>query len=47
MRNAVKYGLVGFIGYLVGFYEMKYKTMKIMLKAQLEKDTKTKEEEVQ
>lgn len=47
MRNAIKYGLVGFVGYLVGFYEMKYKVMKLMLKNQLEKDAKQEKEEAQ
>lgn len=33
MRTFVKYAAVGFAGYLVGFYEMKYKTMKVLLEA--------------
>ena len=33
MKNFVKFGLVGLAGYLIGFYEMKYKTMKILLDA--------------
>ena len=33
MRAFVKYAAVGFAGYLVGFYEMKYKTMKVLLEA--------------
>ena len=38
MKNFIKYGAVGLIGYLVGFYEMKCKVMKLMLEAQCEKD---------
>lgn len=32
MKNLVKYGLVGIAGYMIGFYEMKYKIMKVLLK---------------
>lgn len=45
MKNFIKYGAVGLIGYLVGFYGMKYKVMKLMLEAQCEKDKKSKKEE--
>lgn len=31
MKNFIKYAAVGIAGYLVGFYEMKYKIMKVML----------------
>lgn len=31
MKNFIKYAAVGIAGYLVGFYEMKYKFMKVML----------------
>lgn len=44
MKNFVKYGLVGFAGYLVGFYEMKYKTLKLMLESELKKKAEEKEE---
>lgn len=44
MKNFVKYGLVGLAGYLVGFYEMKYKVVKLMLENKL-KDEEKKEEE--
>ena len=47
MRNIVKYGLVGFAGYLVGFYEMKYKMMKLMVETMCEKAKETKKEETQ
>ena len=30
MKNFIKFGLVGLAGYFVGFYEMKYKTLKIL-----------------
>ena len=30
MKNFIKFGLVGLAGYFVGFYEMKYKTLKII-----------------
>lgn len=33
MKTFVKYAAVGFAGYLVGFYEMKYKTMKLLIEA--------------
>ena len=36
MKNIIKFGLVGLIGYTIGFYEMKYKVMKIILNAKLE-----------
>lgn len=45
MKNVIKYGLIGFAGYLIGFYEMKYKVMKIMLESQCKKDTEFKKEE--
>ena len=31
MNNFMKMAAVGIVGYLVGFYEMKYKTNKAML----------------
>lgn len=45
MKNIIKYGVVGLVGYIIGFYEMKYKVIKLMLKSQIEKDTKSNEEE--
>ena len=30
MKNFIKFGLVGLAGYFAGFYEMKYKTLKII-----------------
>ena len=37
-------GAVFLAGYFVGFYEMKYKIMKLMLEDKLEKEKKEKEE---
>lgn len=31
MKNFVKLTAVGVVGYLIGFYEMKYKTQKALL----------------
>lgn len=31
MKNLIKLAMVGVAGYFIGFYEMKYKVMKIML----------------
>lgn len=46
MKNFVKYAAVGVAGYLIGFYEMKYKVMKVMTEAALkDKETNLKEEE--
>ena len=36
MKQFVKYAVVGFAGYLVGFYEYKYKIMKVLLDAKFE-----------
>lgn len=47
MKNFVKYGLVGLAGYLVGFYEMKYKTLKLMLESEFKKNSVDKEDEAQ
>ena len=49
MKNFLKYAAVGVAGYLVGFYEMKYKVTKAMLQGFVEKnekDSEKKEEEV-
>lgn len=49
MKDYVKLAVVGVAGYLIGFYEMKYKVMKVMLentiKNDLEETEKDKEEE--
>lgn len=44
MKNIIKYGIVGFAGYLIGFYEMKYKTIEMLLKAKLREEESKKEE---
>lgn len=36
MKNIIKIALVGLAGYFIGFYEMKYKVMKIMLDSNVE-----------
>ena len=45
MRNSVKFAAVGVAGYLVGFYEMKYKVMKSLTTVLAEKVEKEKQEE--
>ena len=48
MKDFVKYAAVGVAGYLVGFYEMKYKTAMALIKVLTEKnqeDSEEKEEE--
>ena len=49
MKDYVKLAVVGVAGYLTGFYEMKYKVMKVMLentiKNDLEESEKDKKEE--
>lgn len=37
MKSIVKYGIIGIAGYLIGFYEMKYKVMKIVYESELKK----------
>ena len=46
MKNFIKFGLVGLAGYFVGFYEMKYKTLKILTNRMVkELEEKNSEEE--
>ena len=46
MKNIIKFGLVGFAGYLVGFYECKYKMLNIMWESKIKgMESKKKEEE--
>ena len=47
MKNFIKFGLVGFAGYLVGFYECKYKMLDMMWKYRIEGEADKKEEEAQ
>lgn len=46
MKDFVKYGLVGLAGYLIGFYEYKYKLTKAIAEASL-KAVKREAEEAQ
>ena len=51
MKTFVKYAAVAVAGYLVGFYEMKYKTsmalMKVLIENNQEDSNEEKEEEAQ
>lgn len=46
MKNFIKYGAVALAGYLVGFYEMKYKATKALLEVSI-KDSDKEEEKVE
>lgn len=48
MKTFIKYAAVAVAGYLVGFYEMKYKVVNAMVQGFIKKeeeDSKNKEEE--
>ena len=45
MKQFVKYAAVGVAGYLVGFYEMKYKVVKAIANEYIEQDLEDSEEE--
>lgn len=45
MKDYVKIGLAAFAGYLIGFYEFKYKVMKVMAESAFKE--KSKEDETQ
>ena len=45
MKQFVKYAVVGFAGYLVGFYEMKYKVVKAIANEYIKQDLEDSEEE--
>lgn len=45
MKDYIKIGLVGFAGYLIGFYECKYKFTEAMLEGILEMEEKSKKED--
>ena len=46
MKNFIKFGLVGLAGYFVGFYEMKYRNMKLLVKNMAKRlEEKNSEEE--
>lgn len=44
MKSFIKYGFVGMIGYLIGFYEYKYKMMKALLEAKTKEDVSEENE---
>ena len=44
MKNFIKFAAVGIAGYLIGFYEMKYKVIKVMLTKELDNREDNKEE---
>ena len=44
MKEVVKYVAVGVAGYLIGFYEMKHKTVRLMLEGVADGTIKIKEE---
>lgn len=43
MNTFIKYALVGLAGYVVGFYECKYKSQKALLKVIIEQNNKKEE----
>ena len=45
MKDFLKFAAVGVAGYLVGFYEMKYKTAMELMKVLTEKDQEDSNEE--
>ena len=45
MKQFVKYAAVGVAGYLVGFYEMKYKVVKAIAKGYIEQNQDDSKEE--
>lgn len=44
MKNYVKYAVIGVAGYLIGFYEMKYKVIKAIANGVIEREEKESEE---
>lgn len=44
MKNYVKYAVIGVAGYLIGFYEMKYKVIKAIANGVIEREEKEYEE---
>lgn len=44
MKQFIKYAAVGVAGYLIGFYELKYKMMKSMLENKISKEKETEGE---
>lgn len=45
MKKIVSYTIVGIAGYLVGFYEMKYKVINAIVKTMVEEKLKNDKEE--
>lgn len=45
MKNLIKLAAVGVAGYLIGFYEMKYKLMKIALDSYAEENSNKSQDE--
>jgi hypothetical protein len=45
MKKIIGYAVVGLAGYIIGFYEMKYKTMKSLLQVSIEKQKDSTGEE--
>ena len=45
MKQFIKYAAVGVAGYLVGFYEMKYKVVKAIANGYVEQELEDSEEE--
>ena len=45
MKDFVKFAAVGIAGYLIGFYEMKYKVLKAIAQKHIEKDQEDSNEE--
>lgn len=43
MNNFIKFAAVGLAGYFIGFYEMKYKTVKAWLQIAADKNEKDEE----
>ena len=46
MKNITKLVLAGLTGYFIGFYEMKYKTMKEIIKVYADKSETSDEKEI-
>ena len=44
MKQFVKYAAVGVAGYLIGFYEMKYKVVKAIANGYINRDENSEEE---
>lgn len=45
MKQIIKYAVVGIAGYLIGFYEYKYKVTKVIAEANIDKMVENKKEE--